>query len=123
MIEMNKSKFLRGVYDAASLLNHDARLATKSADPTIEKYLAFLKMGKCGLTETAHGWIEGKGYTKECPICDLVLFLAQHMRQEEMVSMTDLMANAMILLEFSEAAWDEYQVLLARYKEVKAAAA
>ena len=101
------------------------RLTAMQADETtpddapFEKYLAFLKMEVRGLTETAHGWREGEGYSKECPINTAVLFLAHMMRRKDRVSMEDVMANAMILLEYTEAAWEEYQILLAHHEEVK----
>ena len=43
------------------------------------------------------------------------------MRRQDTVPMESVMANAMILLEYTEAAWEEYEVLLKRHLEAKAA--
>jgi len=121
MKEFKKSQFLSELYMVVGALNCDSSRRNNPDDDYFEKYLAFTKMEECGLTEKSHGWLDGKGYAKKCPITTAVLFLAHMMRRQDTVPMESVMANAMILLEYTEAAWEEYEVLLKRHLEAKAA--
>ncbi len=119
MQEFKKSQFVARLYDCAASLNHDARFRNNPDDEYHTKYLAFVKMAEREVVPAAHGWTEGKGYTNECSINRGVLFIAGLLRRKDTAPMEEVVGNAMILLEYTEAAWEDYQVLLANYLEVK----
>ena len=119
MKTFKKSDFVAAVYSAASSLNCDARRRSNPDDAPFEKYLAFLKMEEQGLTLAAHGWREGEGYSKECPINRAVLLVAGRMRHKDSVTMEDVVVSAMVLIEYTEAAWEEYTTLLSDYEKAK----
>ena len=125
MKSLKKSQFLAAMYMVALRVNSslETHLRHNPRDKDnlvwLEKFYAFTRLADDKLVEEGHGWILGKGYSKECPIAQAVLFLAWLERREDMVSMKEVAGNAIILLEYTEAAWEEYQTLLANYEEMK----
>ena len=123
MKSLKKSQFLAEVYWVALGVNNaieqHLRHNPKDERDFLEKYYTFTQLSEREVVGKSHGWVQGEGYSKECPIAQAVLFLARLKRREDMVPMKEVAGNAMILLEFTERAWEEYTILLADYEQAK----
>ena len=111
MNRLRKSEFLNHLYMAGLAFNTDRG---KSPDKDDEYRISMIIEGR-GMQPPRHRWIEGKGYTKPCPIAKAIMFFASSQRDSSPTSVKVATAQAAILQELNEAAWEEYEALLAKF--------